>query len=39
MQNYIYGLGGREIYEEDIENIFNVLKTKKVRNEFIGLRE
>ncbi len=38
LQNYIYGLGGRDITESDIEDIFKN-SNKKVKNEFIGLRE
>jgi len=37
--SYIYGLGGREVHEEDIENVFNELLTGKIKNKYIGLRE
>ncbi|MEA3378927.1 MAG: pyruvate ferredoxin oxidoreductase [Nanoarchaeota archaeon] len=39
IQSYIYGLGGREIYEEDIEEIFQELeKGKFEKRKFIGLK-
>jgi len=42
MHNYIYGLGGREIYIEDIKNVFrNISKDTKGSNEvkYLGLKE
>lgn len=41
LQSYIFGLGGREIYEKDIENVFNELLEGKTTGEikYIGLRE
>ncbi len=43
--NYIYGLGGRDIFVEDIENVYKdlekVVKTGKIENliNYIGVRE
>jgi pyruvate ferredoxin oxidoreductase alpha subunit len=43
--NYVYGLGGRDIFEADIENVFRQLietaKSGKVKNkvQFIGVRD
>lgn len=42
MHNYIYGLGGREIYIEDIKTVFrNISKDSKGSNEvkYLGLKE
>ncbi|MFH1209508.1 MAG: pyruvate ferredoxin oxidoreductase [archaeon] len=39
VHSYIYGLGGREVHEENIKNIFNELLTDKIKNRYIGLRE
>jgi pyruvate ferredoxin oxidoreductase alpha subunit len=42
LTSYIFGLGGREIYEKDIEKIFKDLinrKFKKEKIEYIGLRK
>ena len=38
LQNYIYGLGGRDITEKHIKEAFENA-SKKVKNGFIGLRE
>ena len=43
--NYIYGLGGRDIFEEDIEGVyrelFEIKKTGKIKDkiQFLGVRE
>ena len=34
----IFGLGGRDIYESDIENLFNELLKGKIKTNYIGLR-
>jgi len=41
MQTYIYGLGGREIYIEDIKKVFNNLKDAKCGGqvEYLGVKE
>ncbi len=42
MQNYIYGLGGRDIDENEIRNVFDDLMNGKIREDkirYIGLRE
>ncbi len=41
LQPYIFGLGGRDIFEKDIEKVFNCLLEGKASNKlrFIGLRE
>ena len=45
IKNYLYGLGGRDIFVEDIESVYkdleNVAKTGKVENliNYIGVRE
>jgi len=41
LQSYIFGLGGREIYERDIEKVFEELLEGKVSNKkkYVGLRE
>lgn len=38
---YVFGLGGRDIFEKDIENVFNFLLSGKISGEtrFIGARE
>ncbi len=39
LYNYIYGLGGREIYPEDIEKVYKDMKTKNTeKKSYIGLR-
>jgi len=40
LQSYIYGLGGRDIFETDIEFIFEDIKKGKFSDEkkYIGLR-
>ena len=40
LQSYVFGLGGRELYEKDIANIFNELLEKKVSKtvKFVGCR-
>lgn len=41
IQAYVFGLGGRDIFESDIENVFNELLKGKIsgETEFIGARE
>jgi pyruvate ferredoxin oxidoreductase alpha subunit len=41
IQSYVFGLGGREIYEKDISKVFNDLLEENVNGEtkYIGLRE
>jgi pyruvate/2-oxoacid:ferredoxin oxidoreductase alpha subunit len=41
LSSYVFGLGGRDIFEKDIENVFNELLAGKVSEEtrFIGARE
>jgi len=40
LQSYIFGLGGREIYPTDIEDVFNrALKGKAGPQDYIGLRK
>lgn len=41
IQSYVYGLGGRPIYEKDIESVFNDLLNEKfsLNKKYIGLRE
>lgn len=41
LQNYIYGLGGRDFYDTDAEKVFNDLKNNKFSNQekYIGLRK
>ncbi len=40
LQSYTYGLGGRDIFESDIESVFEELEKGKLSNEkkYIGLR-
>ncbi|MBU2634318.1 MAG: pyruvate ferredoxin oxidoreductase [Nanoarchaeota archaeon] len=38
INSYIFGLGGREIYEKDIENVFEELLSNKIKNRYVGLR-
>lgn len=41
LKSYIFGLGGREIFEEDIENVFKILINGKFDSDkagYIGLR-
>ena len=39
--NYIYGLGGRDIFPEDIEKVYNELATGKIKSlvNYLGVRE
>lgn len=39
-QSYVYGLGGRDVFAKDIENIFTDLKKNNISNEiiYIGLK-
>ncbi len=39
--NYIYGLGGRDIFPEDIEKVYNDLETGKIKSlvNYLGVRE
>jgi len=38
--SFVFGLGGRDIYQKDIEKLFNTfLKGKKPKSKYIGLRE
>jgi pyruvate ferredoxin oxidoreductase alpha subunit len=41
IQSYVYGLGGRDIYEKDIQKVFEDLLAGKIDEEvkYIGLRE
>jgi len=41
MQSYVFGLGGRNIFESDIEKVFDELLKGKIENKikYIGLRE
>ncbi|MBN2422068.1 pyruvate ferredoxin oxidoreductase [Candidatus Woesearchaeota archaeon] len=41
LQSYIFGLGGRDIYEEDIESVFNDLISNNIdpNKRYIGVRE
>lgn len=38
LQGYVYGLGGREIYGEDLEQVFTELKEPAGSTRYIGLR-
>ena len=38
VNSYIYGLGGRDIFASDIENVFDELIKGKIKNRYIGLR-
>ncbi|MBD3204525.1 pyruvate ferredoxin oxidoreductase [Candidatus Woesearchaeota archaeon] len=41
LQSYIFGLGGRDIYEKDIENVFESLLKEDIEDKkrYIGVRE
>ena len=41
IQSYVYGIGGRELLEKDIENVFeNLMKNKfEEKTRYVGLRE
>lgn len=42
LKSYIFGLGGRDLFEEDIENVFKILINGKFNSDkagYIGLRE
>ena len=42
IQSIVFGLGGREITEKEIENIFNNLLNNKINEneiEYVGLRK
>ncbi|OYT43755.1 MAG: pyruvate ferredoxin oxidoreductase [Candidatus Aenigmarchaeota archaeon ex4484_56] len=39
VNSYIYGLGGRDIYVNDVNKIFSDLKREKQKLKYVGLRE
>lgn len=40
LQSYVFGIGGKNIFEQDIENVFNDLLAGKVgEKKYIGVRE
>lgn len=40
VQSYVFGLGGRDIFEKDIENVFKELSSGKVADfKYIGVKE
>jgi len=39
IQSYLFGMGGRDIYEKEIEGVFGDLLSGRARGGYIGLRE
>ncbi len=41
IQSCVYGLGGRELFEKDVEEIFDDLENRKINNKirYVGVRE